>query len=576
MDRKKADITITIAESICILFWLAFFRNTDAYYLPYLIAGVAGIVCRCRIVKYGQAGRAGAAEILLSAAFAIACSAANYRLFSGKHPAVAVCFAGAFCSMVSILMYLRTEGSCLLEKKLFREESPAGSPVKVFLLSAAAIAAVDCAVLFLAKYPGALTEDSISQIDQLMTGVYSNHHPVFHTLIIKALVKAGLAVSGGDFNFAVALYSVFQILLMACTFGYLCSTLSRMNVKKVFVVLAVLYFAALPCHFMYSFTMWKDIPFASAAAVFLITFFRMINGIGRRSPGTWILLALSSLGVCLLRSNGWAIFLFSAFIFAALFLKREKKMCAVFAAVIIVSFILKNPVLDAAGVSRTDTVESLSIPVQQIARVIKECKNQLTPDQRELLDRIIDVDHAPLYYSEFISNPIKNLIRDTGDQEYMKEHMGEYIRLYLQLGWEHPKQYFEAYVEQTKGLWNSGYDYWITVDMVADNSYGIAREVRSGLLNSEVDRFISRFSRYEFLSIFQSIGFHVWLTVVLLYTACTRKNRAAAFLAVPLLLNVGSLLVATPVFAEFRYTYSIFCVIPFLLFSVFYKNKKEV
>ena len=51
--------------------------------------------------------------------------------------------------------------------------------------------------LFLAAYPGILTNDSISQMQQLLSNSnYSNHAPFYHTMLIKGCVSIGLCHCG--------------------------------------------------------------------------------------------------------------------------------------------------------------------------------------------------------------------------------------------------------------------------------------------------------------------------------------------------------------------------------------------
>lgn len=572
---------------VAVFAWLAILKDSDAYFSPYLILGLAAIVCT--LLKSGEAPLFAEEKkptrffgILLSAVFSLAVAAANYSLFTesavsdsfGKFTGAVygmllllICLAGGYIVSGSILSFL-----CRCEDNKLQCTERRSSPVRVFVLTAAVIVIVDCGILFLAKYPGLLTEDSISQIDQLMSGSYSNHHPYYHTIVIKLCMKLGLAVFG-DFNAAVAVYCVFQILTVACTFGYTVSTLYRMGLSEKYTAICVLWYAFLPCHMLYSITVWKDILFGTAVTVFLITVFRILKGIGKCGIRSWILLIVSEIGACLFRTNGWITFFASFPFFCILFFKKNRKLCGAFFGILIVSFILKNPVLDAIGVSRTDTIESLSIPAQQIARVIKEHKDDLTAEQRELLEKIIDVDHVPLWYSEFISNPVKELVRLTGDQEYLRSHMKDYLRIYIEIGLAHPKQYFEAWVEETKGYWNSGYDYWIVSDTVSENSYGITRTEKSPLIGSLVDQYVNLFGGSELLRPLQSIGFTVWITVFLAYAAFVWGRKEAGFLFIPLIVYVASLLAATPVFAEFRYTYLIFCIFPFLVFSPFYKGE---
>ena len=577
--KSKKNNLCFFAEIAAMIFWLARMRNSDAYYPPYLFPGGMGIFCALlritgKAKTYGMPKKIDRiAAGILSACFSCAAAAANYPLFETiwDVPSLLLCLTGGFFAGWNLLLVLGSSEDAI-RKLLF--SGKAASPKSVFFFSASIIALIDGTVLFAAKYPGLLTEDSVSQIEQLMTGVYSNHHPFYHTIIIKGCIGLGLKLFG-EINAAVALYSVFQILVMACTFGYVTATLSRMGLSKVLIVLFAAWYALLPCHILYSMTMWKDILFGSAVTCFLVTLFRMLKKIGNRSAAMWVLLVVSGLGSCLLRSNGWMTFAVSALLFCVLFFRKEKQLCLVFLGILLVSFIAKGPVLNALGVSKTDTIESLSIPAQQIARVIDEDKDGLTAEQRALLDKIIDVDHVHTYYAEFISNPIKDLVRATGDQEYLKTHRKEYLKLYLDLGLSHPKQYFEAWVEETKGYWNSGYDYWIAAEYMPENDYGIRSAVRSETLLSLVNRYEHVFRGWKLFQIFESIGFHMWMTAVFLFVSFLRRNKEAFFLFLPVVFYLGTLLIATPVFAEFRYIYAVFCIFPFLAVSPFYEKRVE-
>lgn len=580
-----------LRDLAAVFVWLALLRDTNGYFAPYLVVALAALLCsvlRCGTSAEGASALAGKHPGRISVPvtagiLSLAAAAANYPVFT--EPSVAgnvgevtasvygavtflLCLCCGFRLFRSILRYAADPRSGL-EQLLFPEKRTCGT--RAFLISASVIAAADLLIFCTGKYPGLLTEDSISQIEQLLSGVYSNHHPYYHTLVIKGCMELGFALFGeNNINAAVAVYSVFQILVMACTFGYVIATLFRMGLSRKLTAAVTAAYVLLPFHYMYSMTMWKDVLFSAAVTQFLVTAFRMLRGIGRRGAGTWILLAISGIVSCLFRTNGWMTFAAAFPVFCLLFFHKNKKLCGVYLGILAVSFLLKNPVLDAVGVSRTDTIESLSIPAQQIARVIRDCKDELTPEQRELLDQVIDVDHVSLWYSEFISNPVKDLVRLTGDQEYLREHAKEYLRLYIDLGMAHPKQYFEAWVEETKGYWNGGYNYWSIADRVEKNEFGIFRTAAAPVFSALADQYRYFFQDSELLCPLQSIGLHVWAVLIAMVTAFVKGRREAGFLSVPMILYVLSLLAATPVFAEFRYTYVIFCLFPFLIFTPFY------
>ena len=573
--RSKNRIFVIFDVLLAIVFVL-FLRNTDAYLAPYIIVALFGIGSSyLKTVKYGEERFIKGLKItviVLSILFGLLCIAANYRVLNTSGAVIcAVCGFRMAYNFLSLIAVSKGEDFKRLTFKVDAgSDSFEKSAKRVFFITAAIIIVVDCLILFLGEYPGVLTEDSISQLEQLTNNVYSNHHPFYHTMIIKLFVTIGLKVFGGDYNKAIALYNVFQIIVMGCTFGYINSTLKRIGIKNIVLVIITVWFAFVPCHFMYSFTIWKDVLFASAISVFFITVFRMQNGFSKKTFITWELLILSGIGSCLFRSNGLMSVAVASVIFILLFRKSHKKMCFTLIGIIVISIIMKGLVLNAIGVSKTDTIESLSIPVQQIARVITEDRYCLSEEDERLLFKVIDIDQVGVNYSEFISNPIKELVRATGDQEYLKEHIFDYFKLWLRLGISHPKEYFKAYVEQTKGIWNSGYEYWKVTDIVdqSNPSFGLTKQINE--FYHFLWRYNNRFDTNPVLCIFESTGLHVWLMIALMFLAISRGNKIALFAFIFFVIYIVTLLVASPVFAEFRYTYNLFCIFPFLVFSPLY------
>ncbi|EJW90005.1 hypothetical protein EVA_21888, partial [gut metagenome] len=51
-----------------------------------------------------------------------------------------------------------------------------------------------------------------------------------------------------------------------------------------------------------------------------------------------------------------------------------------------------------------------------------------------------------------------------------------YGKLYLQLGMRYPADYWKAWVDETKGYWNAGYNYWIFTKGIGENNLGISAD----------------------------------------------------------------------------------------------------
>ena len=132
--------------------------------------------------------------------------------------------------------------------------------------------------------------------------------------------------------------------------------------------------------------------------------------------------------------------------------------------------------------------------------------------------------------------------------------------------------YLYAWIDLTKGFWNGGYAYGIWSGSVRENDFGVERIVHSEKIRIALEEYLWLYPNVPVLQIFVCIGFFVWLVIGFGILCILRKDKEGFFVIIPVLSIVLSLMVATPVYAEFRYAYAVFCCVPFLLFAVFYKS----
>ena len=224
----------------------------------------------------------------------------NYYLFSTTQQIMAMLLSGTLVSYHAFkFLYLKLMNAYWNDSSL----SEKIRPWTIFLFALLVIASIDLFYLFQCDYPGNLSSDSIDQIGQIMRGQYSNHHPFWHTMIIKACISLGLQLFG-EINAAVAVYSVFQIIFMASCFAYAIVTVFQQNVSLKIILLGIMWYAFMPYHIVYSTTMWKDIIFAGAVLLFTTSLYRIWYEVGKYKIFNWCTLFLGGVLFALLRSNG--------------------------------------------------------------------------------------------------------------------------------------------------------------------------------------------------------------------------------------------------------------------------------
>ena len=124
--------------------------------------------------------------------------------------------------------------------------------------------------LFMRFYPGSFGADSINQIRQAMHLMpYGNHLPVISTWLIELLYSIGFSLTG-QVNAALAFYTVFQMILTACTYAGCLCYLEKRRVPRAAVYTVLGFFALVPMIAMYAIYIHKDTPAADLMLLLII------------------------------------------------------------------------------------------------------------------------------------------------------------------------------------------------------------------------------------------------------------------------------------------------------------------
>lgn len=436
------------------------------------------------------------------------------------------------------------------------------------------IVAVDC-IFLLAFFPGVMEYDSFQQMCQVLGDPYSNHHPWLHTMLIKLVWELGLLVLGST-NRAFALYSLFSICMLAFAFSCVVAWLRGRGMRKGCLIVLGLLYVLSPINQMFSIIMWKDIPFAVSVLLFTLLLCTMRDRAveGKSCLACWILFVPLGFCVCFFRSNGLYVFLGMIPFLIWAFWRQKRAVIPAIGAVLIAGALYKGPVFDYFDVTEPDIIESLSVPAQQIAAVISY-EGEISEEQKEFLSNVIDLEKVPEAYlgSPTCSDAIKDLVRETDNQEFIAEHSGEFLKTWLDLFRQNKRIYVRAFVNETAGYWyHKTYFPFIWATYIQENGMGIGRDSKlpeSAVLQirAYLDAYKAHFDEYL------STGLYSWVFFVSLLTALRKKSRYL-LVYLPVLGIWGTLLLATPVWADLRYAYAIYVSVPFLVCLSLMKEKE--
>ena len=585
LTKKTAQTALNVIQLGLIMMWVSHLKDTQSYFSVYALCSILAVICFCDNARHSrrQTTAGTALGITIAALLSLAVTLGNYEIFQRLRNVndisqgtnlflnvyeTIVTYAGGIVVFYQIFLYL---ASCF---PAVSEESALTSgehPKLVYLASFVGFLSIYLIYLFFVVYPGSVTSDSMWQILQVHTGNYNNHHPYWHTRLIGLFLNIGYWMFR-DSNAAAATFNVFQCLLMAACFAYAVVTLYQYRVPKIWMLLPVLSFAVLPNHITYSSTVWKDVPFGLAVLTLVVAMFRIMRNVGKSRMANFVILFLSGIGTCILRSNGWYAML-AAFVMLILFFrKRCRELLVPWSACLVLGWFLMGPALSAQGVSQVNFIEGLSVPLQQIARVIVN-GGELTQEEIQLIDTVIDIEAVPEIYTEECVDPLKDAIK-AKNYPFLQEHKGEFLKIWFDIGTRYPWEYVEAWVEETKGYWNGGYDYYIYAQYVSENDFGMYMVVQNNLIHDLVKAYFTLTRETVMFEPFQSVGLHVWILSMLCFLNLLH-NRKEFLLTVPVLAVVFTLWLTTPVFCEFRYAYCVFTTIPFLVPVSLHRKETE-
>ena len=459
---------------------------------------------------------------------------------------------------------------------------------------------------FLYSYPGIMTPDSVNQLEQVLgLQSFSNHHPWVHTMTISLFYYLGSLFTDNR-NLALAFYTMFQIIFMAAAASYLIYVLSKYIKSTKLLLCVLLFYAFMPYHNVMAICIWKDVLFSGSVLFFCSSYFDLLKYQMKTKPvsgtsneakicsGNAVLIPSlkscllplfiytgSGILVCLYRSNGWYAFVLSLPFLILSFWKTKKLMLPIHALILFTVLMIKGPVMDHYQVVQPDFVESLSIPLQQIGRVVAYGQ-PLTKEETELLEKIMELEHVPALYKEYISDPMKELVR-ANNPGYLSDHKAEYLKLWFRLGCKYPGIYLEAYIEQTKGFYSPSTVYSVMeVDGIIENDCGITREylLRGKFIVKIREILIKLQEMVPLYGSLWSMGSLFWMILLFLYLTLIRSLSPVSgilhltsviSLWFPCISIILTLLIATPVAIEFRYAYHLAYTLPLYL-GVFYSE----
>ncbi len=236
---------------------------------------------------------------------------------------------------------------------------------------------------FAGRYPGSFSYDSINQINQALSGKYSDWHPVLHTLLFFTLPL--------KLTNSAASIVVFQIIFFSLLMGYVGLTTLKYGGGRLSAI-SMVYILASPYVLNMLMYPWKDVAFAISSAIAMIFLIRCYfsNGECLKRNYRIFLFALMLSFTTIFRHNG---VLFTAPLLVALFFFIPKRKW-IYIVLLSVTFIgvIRGPLYSYYNVQSPGNrvTETVGLPMSIILNTAKESPECLDEEMNSFVHRLTE------------------------------------------------------------------------------------------------------------------------------------------------------------------------------------------
>ena len=416
--------------------------------------------------------------------------------------------------------------------------------------------------------------DRLREKDLIAADVFlAGDHPVAHTMLLHACISAGLNIFG-SLNAGVYLFALLQQMLVIMAVAYATKGLSESGAtgtREVLIILAWTFFhPQIHCHMM---LLTKDVFYAAFILLFIYFCYASVAEGKCHFAG----MMLSGTGVILSRNEGRVLLILGIAALAILNRPILKRLLTLEFCVILFSVLYFHALLPAMKVIPGSKREILSVPFQQTARYVRDYASEVTEEEKEAINAVLDYERIGKLYDPSVSDPVKSTYRE----DATAEELFRYFKTWFRMGLKRPGVYLQATLNNyyqyfyLKGHEVTRYTYyWSELKMDSINGYlsRLGYQLSYPPQTDGLRRFSNSFhERTDFflpVSILAVPAIYVWMVIVaFFYGLHERDRKVISCCVIPLLMSMFFLLGPTNG-GYTRYLIPLILLTPFLIIMV--------
>lgn len=453
-----------------------------------------------------------------------------------------------------------------------------------------------------------------SSVDLLDSSVLlTQHHPPLHTALVGLCVQAGISLAGSE-NLGIFIYAVLQWIvdILAISWAFRIAQIVGTPRAPRFVALG--FIALVPAYSNYSVLVTKDVLFTSALLLFAIELVYLVfcaasfDGRIAFSRRHAVLLVAGALGTALLRS-GMVVAVAGGALAATLLLWRMQRRLAreglrpvsarsllripliALALVIAVNLLLARVVYPALAITPSSKREALSIPMQQVARFMRDRPDAVQPEDLRAIDWVLDAPSLARLYDPSKSDPVKATYKEQASSDDLSAFWQTWARLFAR----DPGCFISATAANYYGYFYPAHamswsytSYFSSLVMANTETNLIYSDIASYFSFHQLDHPFVRaldglcsgyrllFQRLPFLTLTMQAALYDWALVLLTaYAARRRRSHAAVFLAPAWIALLIALVGPCNATTYFRYAYPVALLVPFLALIIMAPDPRD-
>ncbi len=442
-----------------------------------------------------------------------------------------------------LIYYLILLAFDFLDRLSSREVVSAGTFSKKYYITSSLLVLLCWVPYLILFFPGTSGTDTASQVAQFfgqrtwtmgMSSVrgadiyFSNHFPFFSTVLAGSFVKLGIML--GKAEYGVLLYAVLQMIFMAFTFTGIWFYLRWAGLSGRCLKAGLIFTAIFPIYPMNAICMLKDVSFSVFCLIISVLLFEIMRSHGEslRNRKFCAAVLLTTLFVMLFRSQGVYIMILVAAVVLVVYRRYWKQVVAALVVpILFFQLVWIKILLPSWNVAPGGRQEAIGVLFQQTARYVKEYPEDVTEEEKEIIDQVIAYDLLAEKYNPTLTDPVKFTFR----QDCETKDILEYLKVWFDMFKRHPGTYVEAvlnncygffYLEHSSGLVYMNYknkDRW---------KEGNELRVDAPFLTETVSRAVGAvpyfLQKIPVLGLLFSIGAYSW-AVIYFFINTLRKKK---------------------------------------------------